>query len=157
MIKDETIPPAPASVPPVARSVTRAMKAAFAQGGKVAAADEAGNILLNMLTAAMGRNTPDFLQTPEGRQIGKFLSAASLFYGADVFVSEPKKQEAIRGVCELVMQSTSRDFLQPRMAALMPFVQNIIATHAGLAEEEEEEDHTPPPNHATTPAPVKHV
>lgn len=110
-------------------SIGDIIKEAMVKGGKTALADEAGEILINMVQATLGKNAPDFLKTPDGKEISKFGAAMAVIYSVDVFTSDPEKQEALRQGCTLVMEASARDFFQPKIAQLKPFVEELVTSH----------------------------
>ena len=95
-----------------------AVLAAATRGGQTAAADEAGELILDVAYKLLGESeAPEILSDPNRIALVKFVLAAAIHHGSGKFDIFPCGS-GVQTACGLVMEATFRDFIQPRMEGI---------------------------------------
>lgn len=125
-----TIPKTPESAAPQSPhspNTFEFIKSSLLRGGHTGLADETATIILDMVKAIFGKNVPEFLNTPDGQEIGKILMATGLIFSADLLTANQDHQQIIKENAGLVIEASFRDFIQPKVAQLKPMVEDLIS------------------------------
>lgn len=99
---------------------------AIKAGTQVAVADEAANAVMAVAEVLVGDAFPDLAKTEAGRSVAKLVAATLLHHVAETTTFIPEAQ-ATKAACSLVMQASSRDLIQPKLAALTPVLASLAA------------------------------
>jgi hypothetical protein len=117
-------------------STTDRLKRAAKHGAAVAAADEASNAILEVAQQVLGNElSTALMSTPTGRSIAKLLLSTAVIHASSSGAIDDKDGN-IATAAELVVEATSRDFLQPHLAALTPKLKALSAIGKKLAMEQ---------------------
>lgn len=113
---------------PVKPKTLEIVKSAVVHGAKVAAADEAGNLVLSAVRE-MVTDSPmvaHLLETESGQQVTK-LVAATAFIQAIESGMIPDESGNIRQGLSLVIEAAARDFIQPQLAKITPHLTKLAS------------------------------
>lgn len=94
-------------------------------GGKVAAADEAGEFLLEIAAKFLGDAYPGLLETERGKEFGKLFAATGLHYIATAHPDFVPGAEHVAEACGLQVEAAGRDLIQPILAGLRPAIAGL--------------------------------
>jgi len=103
-------------------------------GGKVAAADEAGEFLLVVARRFLGDAYPGILETDRGQEFAKLFAATGLFYLSTSHPGVIPGAEHVAAACGLQVEAASRDLIQPVIAGLRPALEGLAKIGAATKE-----------------------
>lgn len=103
-------------------------------GGKVAAADEAGEFLLEIAAKFLGDAYPGLLETERGKEFGKLFAATGLHYIATAHPDFVPGAAHVAEACGLQVEAAGRDLIQPILSGLRPAIAGLA--RIGAASEE---------------------
>lgn len=103
------------------------------RGGKVAIADEAGDITLDIARKMLGETWPEVFNTESGRMFAKLVAAMTLHYGAEKFPDMVPGAENIQAACGYVVEAQARDLIQPRLSTLRPALTRLATVGKSVA------------------------
>jgi hypothetical protein len=131
-----------------------AIVSAVKHGVQVAAAQESADLALE---GARKIFNSELLATEEGRQLCKMIVSGLGIYGTDPAVRAAlpfsiPHPEAVQAYCSWVMEGSTRDFVQPKMAIISAKVQELSGVFTEMAKEAIKMGLTPAP--ASEPTPV---
>lgn len=126
----ESTPPTNAShASPLKNKKDSAMKTnlknSIAAGAKTAAADEAGNLLLDLVDKVSNGSIGVDRMSPEGRSLAKMVAATLLLHSTETLFDDTATREGVEAACGLVISAASRDIIQPRMRELRAIGLNL--------------------------------
>ena len=103
------------------------------RGGKVALADEAGEITQEVAQSMLGELYPEVFKTPNGRAFAKLVAAGMLHYGAEKFPDMVPGAEHIQAACGYVVEAQARDLVQPRLTQMRPALARLATVGKSIA------------------------
>lgn len=89
---------------------------ALAHGAKVAVADEASTVVLNLAKMLIGDAYPEFFKSKQGEDLAKIITATGLYHLASNNPDMIPMGEGVAAACSLVIEASSRDIVQPHIA-----------------------------------------
>lgn len=101
------------------------LKNSIAAGAKTAAADEAGNLLLDLVDKVSNGSIGVDRMSPEGKSLAKMVAATLLLHSTETLFDDTATREGVEAACGLVISAASRDIIQPRMRELRAIGLNI--------------------------------
>lgn len=104
-------------------------------GGKVAAADEASEVLLQLVEALAGEAYPELAKTERGKDFMKMFAALGLHYAASNYGEMVPHSEGVADACGLVIEASARDVIQPQLAKLQPVLARLASVGASALTE----------------------
>ena len=104
-------------------------------GLKVAAADTASDVLVDILYALLGDNAPDVLSDPDRIWLAKIGLAAALHYAAERCPGIIPQNDRVKEACGLITEAAVRDFVGPKLATIRPLFSRL----AEIVQDEEAE------------------
>jgi len=113
--------------------------AAAALGVKLAAVDQAGEVMLDV-AKQLSKSVPilaDMLESPDGRELAKLLVALMLHSTATYAPGIVPKHEFVKRVAELQMTTATFKLLGPRLGELRQYLQSLASIGEQIAEGEE--------------------
>lgn len=106
-------------------TVKERMMDALVHGAKTAAVDEIGNTLLTIAKVLFGDSYPALAQTEDGQSVLKGITAGALMFGAIQAPGVIPAADGVVAACELQLEASSRDFLQPKLALVQPLLKQL--------------------------------
>lgn len=108
------------------------IKKATIHGTKVAAADEAANLMLELASTLFPVQAAFLSDSENGRIALKYMTASTLITFIDYGVVPIEGAEGIRRAAELVLEATARDGVQPMLAKITPILTKLAAQGRNL-------------------------
>ena len=107
------------------------VKKSLVHGAKVAAADEAGEVVLSIATELF-KEVPQVagpLETETGKSVGKLVLATTLLQLIESKVI-PDESGNVEAALVMVVEAAGRDFIQPQLKKLTPQLQRLASVAA---------------------------
>ena len=105
--------------------------ASVTHGTKVAAADEASEVLLALVEALVGDAYPDLARTERGKDFVKIFAALGLHYAATNYSEMIPQADGVAAACGLVVEASARDVVQPELKKLGPVLKRLASLGQG--------------------------
>lgn len=99
-------------------------------GAQVAAADEAGKLVLDMGRKFLGKQWPEAFNTPKGQSLAKIVMASLIKTLAHNGIL-PMDTVNLCKACDLVLEGAARDLVQPMMVELSPALRSLATLTPG--------------------------
>lgn len=105
---------------------------AVAHGAKVAAADEASTVVLNLAKMLIGESYPEFFKSKQGEDIAKIITATAVYHMASNNPGMIPGGVHVAAACSLVIEASARDIIQPQIGKVGEMFKTLGALGAGL-------------------------